>query len=116
MFESDVPVVLTSKLEKGESLIWQDLGCRPGDPISPISDDECVLLCPLLCGVLHYRPRTKPLNSRALVEMINSNNYRCQYGAYCFIAGLYAPRKEFSFTDEIRWQPFISKRSDDMIR
>ncbi|GBO39413.1 hypothetical protein AVEN_237348-1 [Araneus ventricosus] len=53
--------------KKGESLIRQDRGCRPpGDPISPIPGDECVLLCPLLGGVLHYRPRTKPLNSRAL--------------------------------------------------
>ncbi|GBN16469.1 hypothetical protein AVEN_196925-1 [Araneus ventricosus] len=39
----------------------QDRGCRTGDPISPIPGNECVLLCPLLCGVFHYRPRTKPL-------------------------------------------------------
>ncbi|GBM00884.1 hypothetical protein AVEN_257388-1 [Araneus ventricosus] len=45
----------------------QDRVCRPGDPISPIPGDECVLLCPSLCGVLHYRPRTKPLNTRKLV-------------------------------------------------
>ncbi|GBM71443.1 hypothetical protein AVEN_127406-1 [Araneus ventricosus] len=48
-------------LEKVESLMGQDRDCRPGNPISPITGDECVLLCPLLCGVLHYRPRTKPL-------------------------------------------------------
>ncbi|GBM96179.1 hypothetical protein AVEN_249982-1 [Araneus ventricosus] len=41
----------------------QDRDCRPGDRISPIPGDECVLLCPLLCGVLHYRPRTKPLEA-----------------------------------------------------
>ncbi|GBM33599.1 hypothetical protein AVEN_181843-1 [Araneus ventricosus] len=44
-----------------KSLMGQDRDCRQGDPISPIPGDECVLLCPLLCGVLHYRPRTKPL-------------------------------------------------------
>ncbi|GBL95596.1 hypothetical protein AVEN_24807-1 [Araneus ventricosus] len=53
--------------EKGENLMVQDLVCSSGDPISPIPGDECVLLCPLLCGVLHYRPKTKPINSRALV-------------------------------------------------
>ncbi|GBL91487.1 hypothetical protein AVEN_136960-1 [Araneus ventricosus] len=41
----------------------QDRSCRPGDPISPIPDNECALLCPLLCGVLHYRPRTKPFEA-----------------------------------------------------
>ncbi|GBM02461.1 hypothetical protein AVEN_76508-1 [Araneus ventricosus] len=41
----------------------QDRGCRPGDPISPIPGDECVLLCPLLCGVLHYRSIAKPLEA-----------------------------------------------------
>ncbi|GBM64629.1 hypothetical protein AVEN_91701-1 [Araneus ventricosus] len=49
--------------EKGESLMGQDRGCRQGDPISPIPGDECVLLWPLLCGVLHYRSRTKPLET-----------------------------------------------------
>ncbi|GBM77504.1 hypothetical protein AVEN_88708-1 [Araneus ventricosus] len=39
----------------------QHRGCWPGDPISPISGDECVLLCPLQCEVSHYRLRTKPL-------------------------------------------------------
>ncbi|GBM93441.1 hypothetical protein AVEN_218623-1 [Araneus ventricosus] len=67
MLESDVPIVLTSKQEEGECLMLQDRGCRPGDPISPIPGDECLLLCLLLCCVLHYRPSTKPLNSRALV-------------------------------------------------
>ncbi|GBM20978.1 hypothetical protein AVEN_87940-1 [Araneus ventricosus] len=66
MFGSDVPIVLTSMQEKDENLIGQDQGCRPGTPTSPIQGYECVLLCPLLCGVFHYRPRTKPLNSRAL--------------------------------------------------
>ncbi|GBO26585.1 hypothetical protein AVEN_81001-1 [Araneus ventricosus] len=47
--------------EKDESLMGQERGCRPGDPISPIPGDECVLLCPLLCGILRYHPRTKPL-------------------------------------------------------
>ncbi|GFR10046.1 lysosomal acid phosphatase [Trichonephila clavata] len=46
------------------------------------------------------------------IEMINSNNYRCQYGVYSFIAGLYAPTKEYSFTDEIRWQPIISRQAN----
>ncbi|GBM41868.1 hypothetical protein AVEN_8537-1 [Araneus ventricosus] len=54
--------------EKGESLMGQDRGCKLGDPISPIPGDECVLLCPLLCGVLHYRPRTKLVDSRAMVR------------------------------------------------
>ncbi|GBL78837.1 hypothetical protein AVEN_48831-1 [Araneus ventricosus] len=67
-FGSDVPIVLTSLQEKGESLMWRDRGCRQGDPVSPIPVDECVHLCPLLCGVLHYRPITKPLDSRALVS------------------------------------------------
>ncbi|GBM67124.1 hypothetical protein AVEN_194989-1 [Araneus ventricosus] len=63
MFGSDVPIVLISMQEKSQSLMGQDRGCRVGYPISPISGDECVLLCPLLCGVLHYRPRTKPLEA-----------------------------------------------------
>ncbi|GBM03633.1 hypothetical protein AVEN_203198-1 [Araneus ventricosus] len=45
--------------EKGESL----RSCRPGDPISSIPGDECVLLCALLCGILYYRPITKPLEA-----------------------------------------------------
>ncbi|GBN40463.1 hypothetical protein AVEN_60048-1 [Araneus ventricosus] len=49
--------------EKFESLMGQYLGCRPGDPISPIPGDECVLLCPLLCGIFHHHPRTKPLKA-----------------------------------------------------
>ncbi|GBL79004.1 hypothetical protein AVEN_48962-1 [Araneus ventricosus] len=36
----------------------QGRGCRAGDTISPIPDHECVLLFPLLSGVLQYRPRT----------------------------------------------------------
>ncbi|GBN02122.1 hypothetical protein AVEN_71633-1 [Araneus ventricosus] len=46
MFESDFPIVMTSMKEKVESLMRQDRDCRPGDPISPIQADECVLLCP----------------------------------------------------------------------
>ncbi|GBM67972.1 hypothetical protein AVEN_22448-1 [Araneus ventricosus] len=30
---------------------------------STIPGDECILLCSLLCGVLNYRPRTKPLEA-----------------------------------------------------
>ncbi|GBO00260.1 hypothetical protein AVEN_59794-1 [Araneus ventricosus] len=41
----------------------QDQGCRLGGPISPIPGDEFVLLCLLLCEVLYYRPRTKPLEA-----------------------------------------------------
>ncbi|GBO33895.1 hypothetical protein AVEN_212634-1 [Araneus ventricosus] len=66
MAECDVPIVLTSLQKKDGSLMGQDRGCRPGDPISLIPDDEYVILSPLQCGVLNYRPRTKPLNSRAL--------------------------------------------------
>ncbi|GBM77859.1 hypothetical protein AVEN_24611-1 [Araneus ventricosus] len=62
-FGSDVPIVLTSMQGRGESLVGQDQSCRPGDPISYIPVDECVLSCPLLCGVLHYPPRTKPLEA-----------------------------------------------------
>ncbi|GBM43105.1 hypothetical protein AVEN_269920-1 [Araneus ventricosus] len=64
MFGSGVPIVLTSIQEKGESLMGQDRGCRPGDPISPIQGEECVVLCSLLCGALHYRPKTKPLSTQ----------------------------------------------------
>ncbi|GBM08286.1 hypothetical protein AVEN_101420-1 [Araneus ventricosus] len=70
MFGSDVPIVLTSMQKKVESLMGQDRGCWRGHPISPIPGDECILLSPLLCGVLHYRPRTKPLNSRILLRPI----------------------------------------------
>ncbi|GBO41168.1 hypothetical protein AVEN_144238-1 [Araneus ventricosus] len=65
VFGSDVTIVLTSVREKGESLMEQDRGCRPSDPIFPIPGDECVLLCSLLCGILRYRSKTEPLNSRA---------------------------------------------------
>ncbi|GBO03132.1 hypothetical protein AVEN_260472-1 [Araneus ventricosus] len=41
----------------------QDRACSPGDPISIIPAHECVVLCPLFCGVLHYRPRTRPLEA-----------------------------------------------------
>ncbi|GBL86308.1 hypothetical protein AVEN_132027-1 [Araneus ventricosus] len=47
--------------EKGKTLMLQPRNCRSGDTLSPIPCVECVLLCHLLCGVLHYRPRTKPL-------------------------------------------------------
>ncbi|GBM00687.1 hypothetical protein AVEN_118031-1 [Araneus ventricosus] len=49
--------------ENSDSLMEKDLVCRPGDPIFRIPGDECVLLCPLLCGVLHCCPRTKPLET-----------------------------------------------------
>ncbi|GBO02191.1 hypothetical protein AVEN_132473-1 [Araneus ventricosus] len=55
-FGSDVPIVLTSVLEKGETLMGQDRGSKPDHPISPIPDDEFVLSCPFL----HYRPTTNP--------------------------------------------------------
>ncbi|GBN41725.1 hypothetical protein AVEN_233977-1 [Araneus ventricosus] len=67
MCGSHAPTVLTLMQEKGESLIRQDRGYRPSDPISANTNDECVLLHPFLCGVLHHRPRTKPLNSRPMV-------------------------------------------------
>ncbi|GBM14088.1 hypothetical protein AVEN_209974-1 [Araneus ventricosus] len=54
--------------EKGESLMGGDRDCRQGDSIFPIPDDERVLLCPMLFEVLHYRPRTKPFDSRSLIE------------------------------------------------
>ncbi|GBM05168.1 hypothetical protein AVEN_22307-1 [Araneus ventricosus] len=66
-FGSDFPIVLTSMQEKDERMIGQDRSCRTGDSISPIQGDECAVLCPLLFGVLHYRPRTKPHNLRVLV-------------------------------------------------
>ncbi|GBM65371.1 hypothetical protein AVEN_98194-1 [Araneus ventricosus] len=46
--------------KKGESLMGQDRDCRPGDQSLPFQV-RSVLLCPFLCGVLHYLPRTKPL-------------------------------------------------------
>ncbi|GBN46626.1 hypothetical protein AVEN_222855-1 [Araneus ventricosus] len=54
MCGSEAPTVLTLMQEKGESLIRQDRGCRPSDPISANPNDECVLLHPLVCRVLHY--------------------------------------------------------------
>ncbi|GBM38774.1 hypothetical protein AVEN_210512-1 [Araneus ventricosus] len=47
--------------ENDLSLMVQDQDCRPCEPISPIPVDECALLCLLLCGTMHYRPRTKPI-------------------------------------------------------
>ncbi|GBO32968.1 hypothetical protein AVEN_31791-1 [Araneus ventricosus] len=41
----------------------QNRGCMPGDPVSPIADDEYVLLCPVLCEFLHYHPRTRHLEA-----------------------------------------------------
>ncbi|GBN55240.1 hypothetical protein AVEN_226443-1 [Araneus ventricosus] len=64
-FGSDVQIVLTPMQER--CLMGQDSGCRAGDSISPIPSDECVLLCILLCGVLHYRPRT---NSSKLIAIL----------------------------------------------
>ncbi|GBL88966.1 hypothetical protein AVEN_255136-1 [Araneus ventricosus] len=49
--------------KKSKCLMGHDRGCRQGDPISLIPGDECILLCPLLYGVLRYRPRTKPLEA-----------------------------------------------------
>ncbi|GBO35369.1 hypothetical protein AVEN_226390-1 [Araneus ventricosus] len=49
-FGSDVPTVLTSLQQKGESLMGQDWGSRPGDPISPIP-----VFCVPFVWVLHYR-------------------------------------------------------------
>ncbi|GBM28449.1 hypothetical protein AVEN_33902-1 [Araneus ventricosus] len=47
MFESDILIVLTSMPEEGESLIRQDRGCRPGDTVSSIPGNECVLFLSL---------------------------------------------------------------------
>ncbi|GBN58709.1 hypothetical protein AVEN_237245-1 [Araneus ventricosus] len=71
-FGSDVQIELTSMQEEGESLMGQDRVCRPGDSISPIQGDECVLWCPFLCRVFHYRLRTELLNSRVLVGPYSS--------------------------------------------
>ncbi|GBO01790.1 hypothetical protein AVEN_18671-1 [Araneus ventricosus] len=35
-FGSNVPIVLTSMQEKGESLMGKDRGCKQGDPLSPV--------------------------------------------------------------------------------
>ncbi|GBN52523.1 hypothetical protein AVEN_235098-1 [Araneus ventricosus] len=59
MFGSDVPIALSTIQAKFESLVGQDRGCRPGDPIASIQGDECFLLYPLLRGFLHCRLRTK---------------------------------------------------------
>ncbi|GBN04745.1 hypothetical protein AVEN_253466-1 [Araneus ventricosus] len=67
MFGRDVPIVLISMQKKDERMMGQDRSCRTGDSISPIQGDECVVLWPLLFGVLHYHPRTKPHNLRVLV-------------------------------------------------
>ncbi|GBN75821.1 hypothetical protein AVEN_256865-1 [Araneus ventricosus] len=69
-FGSDVPIVFISMREKVESLMEQDWDCKTGQLICPIPGDECVLLCPLLYWILHYRLRTKPLDSRALVSCV----------------------------------------------
>ncbi|GBM87491.1 hypothetical protein AVEN_211642-1 [Araneus ventricosus] len=55
MFESDVPIVLTSIQEEGECLMEQDRGCRPGDQISPTHSDEsffCVPCCGRSCIIV----------------------------------------------------------------
>ncbi|GBN72070.1 hypothetical protein AVEN_48435-1 [Araneus ventricosus] len=59
MFGSRVPIVPSSKQKKGESQMEQDWSCRPDDPISPIPGDECVLLCPMLCGGLALWSKNK---------------------------------------------------------
>ncbi|GBN52683.1 hypothetical protein AVEN_176277-1, partial [Araneus ventricosus] len=51
-------------------MMGQGRGCRQGHPTSPIPVDKCVLLCLLLCWVLHYRLRRKPHDSRALVSYV----------------------------------------------
>ncbi|KFM66683.1 Lysosomal acid phosphatase, partial [Stegodyphus mimosarum] len=47
------------------------------------------------------------------VEVLNADSDRCQFGAFAFIAGLYSPAEEYRFTDEIRWQPVISRHYVD---
>ncbi|GBN63245.1 hypothetical protein AVEN_74480-1 [Araneus ventricosus] len=75
-FGSNVSIVLASMQEKGESRMGKDRDCRQGDPISLIPGDECVLFCPLLCGVVHYIPRRKPhqayCHSSSLVVSVRS--------------------------------------------
>ncbi|GBO09366.1 hypothetical protein AVEN_95016-1 [Araneus ventricosus] len=58
--------------DNGESLMGQDRVCRPGDPISPIPGDKCVLLCHLLSGVLYYRPRANPSRLFAILAFLLS--------------------------------------------
>ncbi|XP_015930639.1 prostatic acid phosphatase isoform X1 [Parasteatoda tepidariorum] len=41
------------------------------------------------------------------VNVLATEAARALYGAYAFMAGLYAPKKENQFSDEIQWQPII---------
>ncbi|XP_054713150.1 prostatic acid phosphatase-like [Uloborus diversus] len=43
------------------------------------------------------------------VELLSADADRCQFGGFAFVAGLYAPSENYSFTKELRWQPIISK-------
>ncbi|XP_015930621.1 prostatic acid phosphatase-like [Parasteatoda tepidariorum] len=45
------------------------------------------------------------------VELVSAESSRTQHGAYSFLAGLYSPKEEFQFTNELLWQPIISKNS-----
>ncbi|GBM19568.1 hypothetical protein AVEN_369-1 [Araneus ventricosus] len=67
-FGSDVPIVLTSMQEKGESLMGKNGAGGRVIQFPPSQATNVFFFSPLLCGSLHYRPRAKPLNSRALVE------------------------------------------------
>ncbi|GBM02081.1 hypothetical protein AVEN_209766-1 [Araneus ventricosus] len=68
---SDVPILLCL-VKKGESLMGQNWGCRLGDPISPILGYECVLLCPLLCGVLRYAQEQNPSKLISILAVLSS--------------------------------------------
>ncbi|GBL88204.1 hypothetical protein AVEN_117789-1 [Araneus ventricosus] len=60
MIGCGVMIALTKMQKKGKW--WGKIGSI-GRVIQCFSSQACVLLCALLCGVSHYRPRTKPLEA-----------------------------------------------------
>nr|XP_042899115.1 prostatic acid phosphatase-like isoform X2 [Parasteatoda tepidariorum] len=46
------------------------------------------------------------------VQVFTSEAARSLYGSYAFMTGLYAPKKEYQFTDELLWQPITTITSE----
>ncbi|GBM29147.1 hypothetical protein AVEN_97426-1 [Araneus ventricosus] len=74
----------------------QDRGFMSGHSISPIPGNECVLLCPLLCWVLQYGPRTKSLDPRT------SWNGGFQFGAISEEVNVPEVKKLINQSDTLR--------------
>ncbi|XP_015930631.1 prostatic acid phosphatase-like isoform X1 [Parasteatoda tepidariorum] len=48
------------------------------------------------------------------IQVFTSEAARSFYGSYAFVTGLYAPKKEYQFTEEILWQPITSITSESV--